>query len=109
MTSFENETVVIALHKVCGSDTAKKFILDVIPTSKPEPWLRKQELIREDKPTVAGLFCLPTFRRCFSPSAVDLKYIATKQALCKGHGKHSLTIRPVSKVVRLISSSTRWK
>ncbi len=39
ITSFENETVPLELAKVCNSTTAIKFILDVVPTSEPEPWL----------------------------------------------------------------------
>jgi ATP-dependent DNA helicase RecG len=52
ITSFENEPVAVDLAKVCNSTTAIQFILDVVPTSEPEPWLRKQELVKEDKPTV---------------------------------------------------------
>ncbi len=55
ITSFENEPVNVDLKAICNSETVIKFILEVVPTSEPEPWLRKQELIKEEKPTVAGI------------------------------------------------------
>jgi ATP-dependent DNA helicase RecG len=55
ITSFENEPVSVALPTISNSNTAIEFILNVVPTSEPEDWLRKQELIKEDKPTVAGV------------------------------------------------------
>jgi ATP-dependent DNA helicase RecG len=55
ITSFENEPVSVDVANVCNSQTAIKFILEVVPTSEPEPWLKKQELIKDGKPTVAGI------------------------------------------------------
>ena len=32
----------------------ERFIKEVVPTTMPEPWLKKQNLLREERPTVAG-------------------------------------------------------
>src|ERR1035438_543309 len=55
ITSFENELVPVPISNICKSEIAKRFIRQVVPTSKPEPWLKKQELIKDDKHTVAGV------------------------------------------------------
>jgi ATP-dependent DNA helicase RecG len=36
-------------------EDANGHLQEVIPTTEPEPWLRKQMLIRDNRPTVAGL------------------------------------------------------
>ncbi|HEY2936591.1 MAG TPA: RNA-binding domain-containing protein [Gaiellaceae bacterium] len=53
--SFETYPVDVPLEVVTNSETIIGFMLDVVPTGEPEPWLRKQLLIREDKPTVAAM------------------------------------------------------
>ena len=53
--SFESHPVDVPLEVVTNSEPIIDFMLAVVPTGEPEPWLRKQLLIREDKPTVAAL------------------------------------------------------
>lgn len=59
ISSFENEMVNTAISEVAESETVARFVEHVVPRSEPEKWLRKQQLIVGDKPTVAGvvLFC----------------------------------------------------
>ena len=52
IASFENETVRDELRNVTNSVTIIDFLLNIVPTAEPEPWLRKQQLIRGDLPTV---------------------------------------------------------
>jgi ATP-dependent DNA helicase RecG len=73
ITSFENELVRLELAKVCNSTTAIKFILDVVPTSEPEPWLRKQELIKDDKPTVGGVVLFADLPQAILPKRSGIK------------------------------------
>jgi ATP-dependent DNA helicase RecG len=68
ITSFENEPVSVSLDAVCNSATIIKFILDVVPTSEPEPWLKKQELVKEGKPTVASVV---SFRRLAASNSAE--------------------------------------
>jgi len=53
--TFETHPVDTPLEFVTNSETIIGFMLEIVPTGEPEPWLRKQLLIREDKPTVAAL------------------------------------------------------
>ncbi|MBN1526843.1 MAG: putative DNA binding domain-containing protein [Candidatus Omnitrophica bacterium] len=52
--SFESETLNIDKILVTNSEVIIKFLVDVVPTAEPEPWLKKQLLIIDDKPTVAS-------------------------------------------------------
>lgn len=59
ITSVETDTVAADPSIITNSATTIRFILNVVPSAEPEEWLRKQQVIVEDKPTVAGvvLFC----------------------------------------------------
>ena len=54
VTSFESETLDAPLELVTNSSPILEFLVNVIPTAEPEPWLKKQQLIRNGKPTVAA-------------------------------------------------------
>lgn len=55
VTSFENEVLRDApLEAITESETVEGFISEVVPTTSPEKWLKKQLLIREGAPTVTG-------------------------------------------------------
>ncbi len=54
ITTFERQTLNVPKETIILSDVATKFIHDVIPSSAPEIWLKKQLLILNDLPTVAG-------------------------------------------------------
>ena len=55
LRSFETHPVDIDLDLVTNSEAIIGFMLQVVPTGEPEAWLRKQLLIREDKPTVTSV------------------------------------------------------
>lgn len=55
ITSFETEIVNVSKEIITESKTVKKFVNDVVPTTTPEAWLRKQGFLRDDRPTVAGV------------------------------------------------------
>ena len=55
ISSFEAELTNVPSDLVTDSDVVKGFIKEVVPTSTPERWLKKQVLIREERPTVSGV------------------------------------------------------
>lgn len=59
ITSFERQTLDIPKDLITNSDVIRKFISEVIPSTTPEPWLRKQIFLSKEMPTVGGtlLFC----------------------------------------------------
>ena len=52
--SFENELTNADLSTVTDSSIVNEFIRDVVPSSLPEEYLRKQSLIKDGKATVAA-------------------------------------------------------
>lgn len=84
ITSFENEPVSVELSKVCNSTTAIKFILDVVPTSEPEAWLRKQELVKDDKPTVGAIVLFADLPQAILPKRSGIKIYRYKTAEAEG-------------------------
>ncbi len=54
LASFEDETVAVATNTITNSIVALRFIQGVVPSAEPEDWMKKQNLISGDKPTVAG-------------------------------------------------------
>lgn len=54
ISTFETETINAPKEAIVESVVTKKFIEEVVPSSEPEPWLKKQVLLRDEKPTVAG-------------------------------------------------------
>jgi ATP-dependent DNA helicase RecG len=73
LTSFENEPVAVELASICNSVAVIEFILNVIPSSEPESWLRKQELIKNDKPTVAGVALFADLPQAILPKRTGVK------------------------------------
>ena len=55
ITTHERATVAAPAELITNSATVIGFMLEVVPSAEPDTWLRKQLLIVEDKPTVAGL------------------------------------------------------
>jgi ATP-dependent DNA helicase RecG len=55
ITTFENETVRIGIDTISESQSIQNFMSVVIPETEPLPWLKKNMLIMQDMPTVAGL------------------------------------------------------
>jgi len=53
ITSFETATLPIPLDTVSNSEVIIAFMLEVVPSAEPLPWLKKQLLIVTEKPTVA--------------------------------------------------------
>jgi ATP-dependent DNA helicase RecG len=84
LTSFENEPVGTDLNTVCNSETVIRFILDVIPSSEPESWLRKQQLIKNDKPTVAGVVLFADLPQAILPKRTGVKITRYKTSEAEG-------------------------
>jgi ATP-dependent DNA helicase RecG len=54
LATHETATLRYPIEDLTNSAATIGFMLSVVPTSEPEPWLRKQNLIIGDTPTVAG-------------------------------------------------------
>ena len=73
LTSFENQTVDGAVDVITDSYAVTEFIVEVVPTVEPEPWLRKQLLITDGKPTVAGVLLFADEPQALLPKRSAIK------------------------------------
>lgn len=55
VVSFEGHPVPTSLDVITESPITHEYLKHVVPNARPEIWLRKQSLIVNDMPTVAGL------------------------------------------------------
>lgn len=55
IASFETECLDVDPDRITNSVVTIGFMLQVVPTSEPADWLRKQQLLRDNRPTVAGV------------------------------------------------------
>ncbi len=73
VSSFESETVAVTKDCVTGSDIVRWFVHQVVPSTQPEPWLRKQMLLREDRPTVAAVLLFADMPQAALPKHCGIK------------------------------------
>lgn len=95
ITSFENETVPVELAKVVNSLVTVNFIDEVVPTTEPEPWLRKQELVKDDKPTVAAVVLFAELPQAILPKRCGIKIYRYKTSDAEGT-RDTLVGQPIS-------------
>jgi ATP-dependent DNA helicase RecG len=73
IASFETEPVPVEKSLITNSEPIIKFMLEVVPAAEPEPWLKKQQVIVEEKPTVAGLLLFADEPQAAIPKRCGLK------------------------------------
>lgn len=55
ISTFEDEATNIPIESITNSTVTLEFMLDVVPMSEPEVWLKAQMVLISDKPSVAGV------------------------------------------------------
>lgn len=117
VTSYEQQTLNIPQAFVLESEVIKDFINQVIPSSEPEIWLRKQLLIQNNKPTVAGTLLFAEEPQAALPKQSGIKIFryktkekeGTRQTLAfdpltiEGH-IYSQIGKAVSKTIEMVES-----
>jgi ATP-dependent DNA helicase RecG len=84
LTSFETEPVNTDTGLITNSTVILAFMLDVVPTAEPEPWLRKQQVIQADKPTVAGIVLFAEEPQAALPKRCGIKIYRYKTTAEEG-------------------------
>jgi ATP-dependent DNA helicase RecG len=69
---------------ITNSVVALEFMLGVVPTAEPEPWLRKQQVIQGDKPTVAGIVLFAEEPQAVLPKRTGIKIYRYKTTAREG-------------------------
>lgn len=83
--SFETETLPLSKDVIINSSIAERFIKEVVPTTTPERWLIKQNLIIEGKPTVAGVLIFSEEPQAYLPKHCGIKIYRYKSSDIEGH------------------------
>jgi ATP-dependent DNA helicase RecG len=95
IASFETEPVPVEKSLITNSEPIIKFMLEVVPAAEPEPWLKKQQVIVEEKPTVAGLLLFADEPQAAIPKRCGLKIYRYKTKDDEG-SRETLDFDPVS-------------
>jgi ATP-dependent DNA helicase RecG len=82
--SFENEITHADLSVVVESEIVSEFISTVVPTAKPEEYLRKQTLIRDGKATVAAVLLFADEPQAIVPKHCGIKVYRYKTTQAEG-------------------------
>ena len=95
ITSFENELISIDLSEIWNSEIVIRFMLEVIPSSEPDNWLKKQRLIQGDKVTVTGVLLFSDLPQAILPKRSGIKVYRYKTSNAEGT-RETLVGNPIS-------------
>lgn len=95
LSSFENETISCPPTVITNSEEIIHFMLEVVPTSEPEHWLRKQMILIDDKPTVAGVVLFADEPQAILPKRCGIKLYRYKTSSSEG-SRDCLDFDPMS-------------
>jgi len=95
IASFETEPVPVEKSLITNSGPIIKFMLEVVPAAEPEPWLKKQQVIVEERPTVAGLLLFADEPQAAIPKRCGLKIYRYKTKDGEG-SRETLDFDPIS-------------
>ncbi len=73
VVSFEGHPVSVGIETIIDSPITKQFLAAVVPKAQPEAWLRKQQMIVNDKPTVGGLLLFADEPQAVLPKRCGIK------------------------------------
>lgn len=95
LVSFESETVSGDPAILTNSAVTLEFMLEVVPIAEPEIWLRKQAIIQNDKPTVAGIVLFAEEPQALLPKRSGIKVYRYQTTADEGT-RESLAFDPLS-------------
>ena len=96
IASFEDEAINVPIDFLTDSNVTKKnFIRHVVPSAKPESWLKKQALLRGDKPTVAGVLLFTDEPQAQIPKRCGIKVYRYKTTESEGF-REALVFTPIT-------------
>ncbi|MBN8733345.1 MAG: putative DNA binding domain-containing protein [Acidobacteria bacterium] len=82
--SFESESANAVISLVTESEIIREFVEGVVPTATPVEYLRKQGLIRDEKPTVAGVLLFADEPQAIIPKHCGIKIYRYKTTAQEG-------------------------
>jgi len=106
LASFETEPVDAPADLVTNSIPIIEFMMAVIPTAEPGPWLSKQLLLRDGRPTVAGILLFAEEPQALLPKRCGIK-VYRYQTKDKEGSRATLAFDPVTIEGHLYSQITQ--
>lgn len=95
LTSFETEPVNVAAEIISNSEPIIEFMLQVVPTAEPDAWLRKQQLLLDARPTVAGILLFAEEPQAILPKRCGIKVYRYKTTEAAGF-RDALAFDPIT-------------
>jgi ATP-dependent DNA helicase RecG len=95
VATYETELLNIDLTTITGSEVTSRFMSQVVPQSAPEDWLRKQALVRDGRPTVAGLLLFGDLPQAHLPKHCGVKIYRYKTKEAEGF-RDALAFHPIT-------------
>lgn len=95
IASFETETVQVSLDTVTNSEVIIGFMLAITPLAEPLPFLRKQQLIHDEKPTVAATLLFSDEPQAALPKRSAIKIYRYRTAGEEGT-RETLAFNPIT-------------
>jgi ATP-dependent DNA helicase RecG len=95
IASFEGETLDVPVNSVANSIPILEFLVNVIPTAEPEPWLEKQQLLRNGKPTVAAALLFAEEPQAILPKRCGVKIYRYRTSDAEG-SREKLAFDPLT-------------
>ena len=95
VTSFETHPVKVSCELVIQSPVTATFLKHVVPNAQPEPWLKKQSLIVDDMPCVAGLLLFAEEPQAQLPKRCGIKIYRYSTQETEGF-REALTFVPIT-------------
>lgn len=78
IASYEDYKVQAPANAIENSAVTLEFLMGVVPTAEPEPWLRKQQLLVDGNPTVAGAILFAEEPQALLPKRTAIKVFRYK-------------------------------
>lgn len=95
ITSFESEPLNIPKEAITSSEPIADFMRVVVPQQEAEKWLRKQLLIVNDRPTVAGVLLYSDEPQAAIPKRCGIKLYRYKTTDPQGF-REALAFTPIT-------------
>jgi len=95
LTSFEDCPLNSDKNLITNSESIISFMIEIVPASEPESWLRKQQLLHDSKPTVAGVVLFADLPQAVLPKRTGVKIYRYKTNAEQGT-REALAFNPES-------------
>lgn len=95
LVSFETELINCPEEFVTNSIHIIEFLIEVVPTAEPEPWLKKQMAIQNGKVTVVAVLLFAEEPQAILPKRSGLKIYRYKTSAEEG-SRETLDFDPIS-------------